>query len=132
MLKYIPHAQPDITEDEAEEEHTEERQEPEEVPPSERQELDPGEDAADVLQDLDPLPDSMEEAATMHAERSGLLEDGITAEGSSSQEALQDRFAEKRQIPPVRAGIMVLLTLGEICASRATVYVHCCCAFPKA
>lgn len=51
-----------------------------------------------------------EQEALIDGSGSSLLPDD---DSDQQQRELQDKFPEKRQIPPVRAGIMILLTVSE-------------------
>lgn len=82
----------------------------------------------DVLGDLEPLPATAEQAAQNF---SGRQANGENREGrpplggnqgeeeevdrTDGQEELQKKFAERQQIPPIRAGIMLLLTVSKDC-----------------
>lgn len=96
---------------------------------NEGNELDLG--PADVLSDLSPLPKDMTEAAQGelgHPEaprtpRQGNIaeEDTLAAASDEQQQQLQHSFREKWQIPPLRLGIMILLTAGDPLSGKAVI-----------
>ena len=109
---------------------------------------------------MEPLPEGAQEAVAGQAARQEAKQDArqegreggehepLLAEGADreqqtrqsdsppAQEELQERFAERRQLPPVRLGIMVLFTIikffcpvGDLQLPRLIVKYYCRTSF---